>query len=112
MVLRDKILNNNPIMRISLAFLDFVRNNQDFDNRVENVIMYKYKGLSDYDFEYDHKLYSFFYQYIDKNNIRCCVKEYDKFYDNIEKYNYLLFDYSLLKKDITKVIKTDTKYTK
>ena len=49
--------------------------------------------------------------YIDKDNVRCCVKEYDNFFDNIKKYDYLLFDYNLIKKDITKVIKCETKYT-
>ncbi len=111
MNIRDRILANNHIMRIALAFYDFVRLNSDWNNRLENVISSNVKNISDYDFEYDKKLYSFFYEYIDNDNIRCCVKEYDKFYDNAKECQYMLFDYSISKNHIIKVYKCATMIT-
>lgn len=111
MNIRDRILANNHIMRIALAFYDFVRSHSDWNNRLENVISSNIKNISDYDFEYDKKLYSFFYEYLTDDNIRCCVKEYDQFYDSAQGYKYLLFDYSIKKKHIIKVHRCDTMLT-
>ncbi len=108
MNIREKLLANNHIMRITLAFYDFIRLNSDWYNRLENVVSSNVKNISDYDFEYDKKLYSFFYEYIDENNVRCCVREYDSFYDSAIKYQYMLFDYSIKRKHIVKVYKCDT----
>lgn len=110
MNLRDSILKNNAIMRMALAFYDFVRKNSDWDNRIQNVVANQIKGISDYDFEYDRRLYSFFYQYLDDNNVRCCIKEYTDFFDSANYYEYLLFDYSLFDKEIIKIHKCDTMF--
>ena len=79
-MLREDILDRDPIMRMALAFYEFVRNNSDWHNRVTNAAMNRLKGVSDFDFEFDKKLYSFFYEYIDENNVHCCIKEYGAFY--------------------------------
>lgn len=102
---REEILKDDPIMRIALAFYNFVRNNSNFNNRIENTIINRFKNMSDYDFEFDKKLYSFYYQYLDKNNIRCCVKEYRTFFECAIDYEYLLFDYNIIDGSIVKVHK-------
>ena len=38
MELRDEVLSYDPVMRIALAFYDFVRNNKDWHNRLQNVV--------------------------------------------------------------------------
>ena len=101
-LLREDILSKDPIIRVILAFYDFVRKNSDWNNRIENTVADKLK-MSDYDFEFDKRLYSFFYEYIDNNNVRCCVKEFNKFYDTAKSYDYVIFDYNLLDKMITKI---------
>ena len=101
----EEVLKRDNIMRISLAFYEFVRLNSDWPNRIENVISDRYPKISDFDFEYEQKLYSFFYEYIDKYNVRCCVKEYDSFFDTTPFYQYLLFDYSMLDGHISRVYK-------
>lgn len=106
--LRDKILNKDSSMRISLAFYDFIHNNKDWYNRIENVVSNQLKGISDYDFEFNKRLYSFFYEYIDDNNVRCCVKEYSKFYDTSKNFDYIYFDFNILNNDITKIYKWGT----
>lgn len=103
MELRDEVLSYDPVMRIVLAFYDFVRHNQDWYNRLQNVVANYNKNSSDYDFEYDKKLYSFFYQHLDAKKVRCYVKEYDTFYDLTTTGDYILFDYDLNSSRITKL---------
>ncbi len=103
---RDEILKDDPIMRIALAFYNFVRNNSNFNNRIENTIVGRFKNMSDYDFEFDRKLYSFYYQYLDCSNIRCCVKEYNTFFECAMNYEYILFDYNIEQCNIVKVYKS------
>ncbi len=102
-MLRNKILSKDPFIRLVLAFYYFVGLNDNWNNRIENVISDKIKGLSDYDFEYDKHLYSFYYQYVNNNEVRCCIKEYQVFYDNAKSYLYIVFDYDLINKNIIKV---------
>lgn len=96
----------DPSMRMALAFYDFVRKNHNWYNKIENAAMNRLKNISDFDFEYNKKMYSFFYEYIDKKNVRCCVKEYDTFYDCATSYQYLLFDFDILESNITKIYKS------
>ncbi len=103
MELRDEVLSYDPVMRIVLAFYDFVRHNQDWYNRLQNVVANYAKNSSDYDFEYDRKLYSFFYKHLDNKNVRCYVREYDTFYDLTKRCSYILFDYNLNNGNVTKV---------
>lgn len=98
---RYVVLNREPKMRMALAFYNFIRNNPDWTNRIENTIMYKYKNLSDYDFEYDMKLYSLYYKYLDNNSLLCTVYEFDKFYDNNIESNRLYFNFNLESQSIT-----------
>lgn len=100
---REEILKDEPIMRIALAFYNFIRNNSNFNNRIENTIVNRYRNMSDYDFEFEKKLYSFYYQYVDQFNIRCCVKEYDTFYECAKSYEYIVFDYNINDGNIVKL---------
>ncbi len=106
MNIREKVLNRDPVMRMVLAFNNFIKQNSDWTNRIENVITNQFKGLSDYDFEYDKRLYSFYYQYINDKVVKCCVREYQTFYDNAKSFEYILFDYNLSSNNITQVYKS------
>lgn len=102
---REYILSKEPIMRLSLAFYYFIRNNRNWNNNIENTISSHFKKMSDYDFEFDKKLYSFYYQYLDNTNVRCCVKEYNTFFECAREYEYLLFDYNIENENIVRVHK-------
>lgn len=99
----NKHINNDKYLRISLAFYNFIRKNINWTNNIDNVISSRYKNVSDYDFEYNKKLYSLFYEYDDINNLRCYIKEYNKFYDNTKEVNTLSFNYNLNSGSITTI---------
>lgn len=107
MNLRDSVLTTDYAMRIVLAFYDFVHHNNDWCNCLENTVSDRLK-VSDFDFEFDKRLYSFYYTYVNVNNIRCYVRQYRNFYDTAKNFDYLLFDYDLTKGLIVKIHKKGT----